>query len=102
MAAASNQSSHSNNPQFVFLNCKGPGTPHILITKLDENGEKLETGFLAKKSNLFLNFAVLEFGRNEALEKALQTHKFPKVHFERLRLRNGIGEWKIIYLIIKN
>jgi hypothetical protein len=46
MAASSNQS--SNNPQFVFLNCKGPGTPHVLVAKLDENGEKLETGFLAK------------------------------------------------------
>uniref|UniRef100_A0A1I8C169 Peptidase_S9 domain-containing protein n=1 Tax=Meloidogyne hapla TaxID=6305 RepID=A0A1I8C169_MELHA len=72
-----NEKNNNNlSTQFVILNCKGPGTPHILITKLNSDGDKLEK--------------VLEFGRNEALEQALHTYRFPSVHFTSVKLKSGL------------
>ncbi|KAL3103666.1 hypothetical protein niasHS_000302 [Heterodera schachtii] len=66
----------ASDGRFVYLSCKGPGTPFVLVARLNTADDRLET--------------VLEFGRNDALEKALRTHRLPTVHFERFQLDNGV------------
>ncbi|KAL3122085.1 hypothetical protein niasHT_009378 [Heterodera trifolii] len=66
----------ASNGLFVYLSCKGPGTPFVLVARLNTADDRLET--------------VLEFGRNDALEKTLHTHRLPTVHFERFQLDNGV------------
>uniref|UniRef100_A0A183C9C1 Dipeptidyl peptidase n=1 Tax=Globodera pallida TaxID=36090 RepID=A0A183C9C1_GLOPA len=65
----------ASDGRFVYLSCKGPGAPYVLVARLNTAEDRIES--------------VLEFGRNEALEKALHTHRFPSVHFEQLQLDNG-------------
>ncbi|KAF7639718.1 hypothetical protein Mgra_00000639 [Meloidogyne graminicola] len=70
-----NNLSTTTTTQFIYLNCKGPGTPHIILAKLNSDGNILEK--------------ILEFGRNEALEQALNTYRIPSVHFTSIKLKNG-------------
>ncbi|KAI1708318.1 prolyl oligopeptidase family domain-containing protein [Ditylenchus destructor] len=57
----------------LYLNCKGPGTPHVLFGYL--NGSEFKK--------------VSEYGRNKQLEDALSTHQFPTVLMENVTLKNG-------------
>jgi dipeptidyl aminopeptidase/acylaminoacyl peptidase len=67
------ESSFSNNGNHFFMNCKGPGTPHVIMTSISSN---------------FKNLA--EYGRNPYLEKATTfSGVLPKVRFENITLRNG-------------
>uniref|UniRef100_A0A914DZS9 Uncharacterized protein n=1 Tax=Acrobeloides nanus TaxID=290746 RepID=A0A914DZS9_9BILA len=55
-----------------YLNCKGPGTPHMMLSSIESN------------------FSILgEYGRNSALESMIRSHLFPRVLYENVTLSNG-------------
>uniref|UniRef100_A0A914DNK1 Venom dipeptidyl peptidase 4 n=1 Tax=Acrobeloides nanus TaxID=290746 RepID=A0A914DNK1_9BILA len=55
-----------------YLNCKGPGTPHMMLSSIESN------------------FSILgEYGRNSVLESMTRSHLFPRVLYENVTLSNG-------------
>jgi len=63
----------SSNGNDIFLNCKGPGTPHVILSSVSSNFSK-----------------IAELGRNPFLEKATEFQRvLPTVHFENVTLKNG-------------
>uniref|UniRef100_A0AC34QBY4 Dipeptidylpeptidase IV N-terminal domain-containing protein n=1 Tax=Panagrolaimus sp. JU765 TaxID=591449 RepID=A0AC34QBY4_9BILA len=65
----------SPNGNNVYLNCKGPGTPHVILSSVSSNFDR-----------------IVELGRNPYLEKASEyTNVLPIVHFENVTLKSGHG-----------